>query len=93
MMASDPPPSPTPASADDVTELLLQWSNGNDAALQRLMPFVYDECRRIAARQMRGEREEHTLSPSALVKVASCIASPPQISRLAAGLGSIASNG
>jgi RNA polymerase sigma factor (TIGR02999 family) len=31
------------------------------------MPFVYDECRRIAARQMRGEREEHTLSPSALV--------------------------
>ncbi|MDF2771902.1 MAG: polymerase sigma factor [Geminicoccaceae bacterium] len=31
------------------------------------MPFVYDECRRIAARQMRGEREDHTLSPSALV--------------------------
>jgi RNA polymerase sigma factor (TIGR02999 family) len=31
------------------------------------MPFVYDECRRIAARQMRGERDEHTLSPSALV--------------------------
>ena len=60
-------PSPTPASAGDVTELLLQWSNGNEAALQRLMPFVYDECRRIAARQMRGEREEHTLSPSALV--------------------------
>lgn len=60
-------PSPTPSSAGDVTELLLQWSNGNEAALQRLMPFVYDECRRIAERQMRGEREEHTLSPSALV--------------------------
>jgi RNA polymerase sigma factor (TIGR02999 family) len=50
-----------------VSELLLQWSNGNEAALQRLMPLVYEECRRIAERQMRGEREEHTLSPTALV--------------------------
>jgi RNA polymerase sigma factor (TIGR02999 family) len=31
------------------------------------MPLVYEECRRIAARQMRGEREEHTLTPTALV--------------------------
>jgi RNA polymerase sigma factor (TIGR02999 family) len=60
-------PSPTPSSAGDVTELLLQWSNGNDVALQRLIPLVYEECRRIAGRQMRGEREEHTLSPTALV--------------------------
>lgn len=60
-------PSPTPASAGDVTELLLQWSNGSEAALQRLMSLVYEECRRIAARQMRGERVEHTLSPTALV--------------------------
>jgi RNA polymerase sigma-70 factor, ECF subfamily len=60
-------PSPAPPSAGDVTELLLQWSNGNEAALQRLMPLVYEECRRIAARQMRGERMEHTLSPTALV--------------------------
>ena len=62
-----PDSSPTPASAGDVTELLLQWSNGSEAALQRLMPLVYEECRRIAARQMRGERVEHTLSPTALV--------------------------
>jgi len=47
--------------------MLLQWSNGSEAALQRLMPLVYEECRRIAARQMRGERVEHTLSPTALV--------------------------
>ena len=67
MVSPESSPSPTPGSAGDVTELLLQWSNGNEAALQRLMTFVYDECRRIAARQMRGEREEHTLSPSALV--------------------------
>jgi RNA polymerase sigma-70 factor (ECF subfamily) len=67
MATPESSPSPAPASAGDVTALLLQWSNGNEAALHRLMPFVYDECRRIAARQMRGEREEHTLSPSALV--------------------------
>ena len=67
MVPPDPSPSPTPAPAGDVTELLLQWSSGSEAALQRLMPLVYEECRRIAARQMRGEREEHTLSPSALV--------------------------
>jgi RNA polymerase sigma factor (TIGR02999 family) len=60
-------PSPPPTSGGDVTELLVQWSNGNEAALERLMPLVYEECRRIAARQMRGEREEHTLTPTALV--------------------------
>jgi RNA polymerase sigma factor (TIGR02999 family) len=67
MVAPESSPAPTPASAGEVTELLLQWSNGSEAALQRLMPLVYDECRRIAARQMRGERVEHTLSPTALV--------------------------
>lgn len=51
----------------DVTELLLQWSSGSEAALQQLMPLVYEECRRIAARQMRDERTDHTLSPTALV--------------------------
>src|SRR5215211_3331551 len=67
MVAPESSPSPTPASAGDVTEMLLQWSNGSEAALQRLMPLVYEECRGIAARQMRGERDEHTLSPTALV--------------------------
>jgi len=60
-------PTPTPAVAGDVTELLVQWSNGNEAALERLMPLVYEECRRIAGRQMRGERDDHTLTPTALV--------------------------
>ena len=67
MLPPDSSPSPTPGAAGDVTELLLQWSNGDEAALQQLMPFVYDECRRIAARQMRAERDGHTLSPSAVV--------------------------
>lgn len=52
---------------EDVTELLQRWSEGDDAALAELMPVVYTECRRIAARQMRAERDEHTLSPTALV--------------------------
>ena len=53
--------------SEGVTGLLVRWSNGDEAALQQLMPLVYDECRRIAARQMRAERAEHTLSPTALV--------------------------
>ena len=67
MVPAESSPHPTPGSPGDVTELLLEWANGNETALQQLMPFVYEECRRIAARQMRGERDEHTLSPSALV--------------------------
>jgi RNA polymerase sigma factor (TIGR02999 family) len=50
-----------------VTELLVQWANGESSALDQLMPLVYDECRRIAARQMGHERDDHTLSPTALV--------------------------
>ncbi|MGK2963784.1 MAG: ECF-type sigma factor, partial [Gemmatimonadaceae bacterium] len=55
-----------PASAD-VTGLLLRWSEGDPAALQALMPLVYDECRRIASLQLRRERTGHTLEPTALV--------------------------
>jgi RNA polymerase sigma factor (TIGR02999 family) len=50
-----------------VTGLLLRWSRGEADALQDLMPLVYGECRRIAERQLRGERPEHSLSPTALV--------------------------
>jgi RNA polymerase sigma-70 factor, ECF subfamily len=58
------PRSPT---SSDLTALLLRWSEGDAEALDRLVPLVYDECRRIAARQLRGERADHTLSPTALV--------------------------
>lgn len=51
----------------DVTALLLDWSRGNPAALDRLLPVVYAELRRMAARQLRGERAGHTLQPTALV--------------------------
>ena len=54
-------------SRASVTGLLVRWSQGDAAALEQLVPHVYDECRRIAARQLRRERPEHTLTPTALV--------------------------
>ncbi|MEM9599186.1 MAG: sigma-70 family RNA polymerase sigma factor [Acidobacteriota bacterium] len=51
----------------EVTRLLLAWSDGDEAALERLMPLVTDELRRIARRYMEKERRDHTLQPTALV--------------------------
>jgi len=52
------------------TVLLEAWGRGDQAAFSELVPLVYHELRRIARRQMRGERGEHTLQPSALVNEA-----------------------
>lgn len=51
----------------DVTELLRQWSGGDQEALDRLVPLVYGELRRIADGFLRFERRDHTLQPTALV--------------------------
>lgn len=51
----------------DVTQLLLAWSNGDRDALEDLIPVVYGELRRIAARYFRHERPGHTLQPTVLV--------------------------
>jgi RNA polymerase sigma-70 factor (ECF subfamily) len=56
--------SPVPT---DVTQLLLAWSQGNDAALQKLIPVVYRELRRLAHRYMIRERPGHTLETTALI--------------------------
>jgi len=50
-----------------VSELLLTWRNGDRGALDRLVPLVHDELRRLAEQCMRGERPGHTLQPTALV--------------------------
>jgi RNA polymerase sigma-70 factor, ECF subfamily len=50
-----------------LTGLLVQWSRGDEQALERLLPLVYRELRRIAARQLRAERRAHSLDPTALV--------------------------
>jgi RNA polymerase sigma factor (TIGR02999 family) len=54
-------------SSPDVTALLGDWSRGNRTALSQLLPLVYAELRRVAARQLRVERADHTLQPTALV--------------------------
>jgi RNA polymerase sigma factor (TIGR02999 family) len=56
--------------SNDVTQMLLEWRSGNQEALDRLMPLVYDELRRLANRYMRSERPEHTLQATALVNEA-----------------------
>jgi RNA polymerase sigma-70 factor, ECF subfamily len=57
-------------SQQRVTELLLRWSQGDDAALAELTPLVYEELRRLAHRQMAAERTDHTLQTTALVNEA-----------------------
>jgi len=52
---------------NQVTELLVRWRGGDKAALDRLMPLVYTELRRIANRYLQGERSDHTLQSTALV--------------------------
>ena len=53
--------------AQRVTELLQAWAEGDDAALERLIPLVHAELHRMARAYMAGERRGHTLQPTALV--------------------------
>jgi RNA polymerase sigma factor (TIGR02999 family) len=55
-------PEPT-----EVTRLLMSWSEGDQSALEELVPLVYAELRRLAAGYLRRERHDHTLQPTALV--------------------------
>ena len=57
-------------SAPGLTELLLDWRQGDETALKRLTPLVYDELRRIAHRYVQRERNGHTLGTTALVNEA-----------------------
>ena len=50
-----------------ITELLDQWKAGDQAALNVLLPLVYDELRRLAHQQLRKERSDHTIQSTALV--------------------------
>src|SRR4030095_6086315 len=61
------------SSTKEVTDLLLDWSNGSQAALDRLTPLVYEELHRLAHRHMKRERryqQAHTMQTSALVNEA-----------------------
>lgn len=56
-----------PASRDEITKVLRAWGSGDEEALNRLTPVVYDELKRIAAGYMRREGPENSLQPTALV--------------------------
>ena len=56
--------------SEEITQLLTSWSRGEKAALERLVPLVYPELRRIAKRQMARENPDHTLQTSALINEA-----------------------
>src|SRR5579863_2221993 len=57
-------------SPHEVTELLKAWSGGDQGALDKLTPLVYEELRRLAHRYMAGEAQDHTLQTTALVNEA-----------------------
>lgn len=56
--------------AESVTQLLVKWGDGDQQALDKLMPLVYSELRRLASNYLRRERPGHTLQPTALVNEA-----------------------
>lgn len=58
------------SSPQSVTQLLIEWRDGDETALDRLIPLVYDEMRRLARYYMRRERVGHTLQTSALINEA-----------------------
>jgi len=57
-------------SVQEITRLLVAWGQGDQTALERLMPLVYDELRRLAKRHMNRQRPGHTLQTTALVNEA-----------------------
>jgi len=59
-------------SSKNVTDLILAWGNGDKEALDKLIPLVYEELHRLAARHMRRENPGHSLQTTALVNEAYC---------------------
>ena len=55
------------AEPQDLTQLLVNWSNGDKSALDEMTPVLYDELRKVARRLLSAERPDHTLQPTALV--------------------------
>lgn len=58
------------SSPQSVTKLLIEWRNGDETALDKLIPLVYEEMRRLARYYMRRERPGHTLQTTALINEA-----------------------
>ena len=65
--AAGPTGSVGKSAQGEITQLLTDWSEGNEAALKKLLPLVYGELHRLANAYMRRERQDHTLQTTALV--------------------------
>src|SRR5437763_13654340 len=59
--------APSPSSREHVTQLLIDWGDGNKEALDKLTPIVYAELHKLAESYLRRERDAATLQPTALV--------------------------
>jgi RNA polymerase sigma factor (TIGR02999 family) len=55
------------STQDEITQLLMDWSRGDEAAVAKLFPLVYGELHRLASAYMRRERQDHVLQTTALV--------------------------
>lgn len=53
--------------SEQITQLLKEWSEGNQSAFDELVPLVYEELRRQASRYLKRERQDHTLQTTALI--------------------------
>ena len=60
----------TQEQPQEITQLLLAWNEGDESALEKLVPLVYNELRRLARRRVRLERPDHTLQTTALINEA-----------------------
>jgi RNA polymerase sigma-70 factor, ECF subfamily len=60
----------TPPPTDEVTQLLKAWTAGDEQALEKLTPMVYEQLHRVAQRYMAGQPSDHTLQTTALVNEA-----------------------
>jgi RNA polymerase sigma factor (TIGR02999 family) len=66
-MSSPAPVKPTLRDSGNVTSLLLDWRDGNHAALERLTPIIYEDLLRLAKARLKSEYSNYTLQPTALV--------------------------
>ena len=64
------PSGTQPTDPQEVTQLLVNWGQGDHAALEKLTPLIYEELRRLAHYYMEGQRPDHTLQTTALVNEA-----------------------
>jgi RNA polymerase sigma-70 factor (ECF subfamily) len=69
-MRKSPPKTLMPPGPHQVTTLLKEWSDGDETALEQLMPLVYDELHRLAHQHMRREKRGNVLQTSALINEA-----------------------